>query len=72
MKYGLWEQGKRVMWFDEQTIKLINQMTFDYSTKFTQQESALGVLPNSTFLKPDRFDQNIARIKKDLKLNSFL
>lgn len=24
IKYGLWEGGKRVTWFDEQTIKLIN------------------------------------------------
>lgn len=25
IKYGLWEGGKRSKWFDEQSIKLINQ-----------------------------------------------
>jgi hypothetical protein len=24
MKYGLWEGGKRIKWFDEQSIKLIS------------------------------------------------
>lgn len=32
VKYGLWENGKRVKWFDEQTIKLINTRTFDFTT----------------------------------------
>lgn len=25
VKYGLWENGKRARWYDEQTIKLIDQ-----------------------------------------------
>ena len=32
VKYGLWENGKRLKWFDEQSIKLINQLTLDYAT----------------------------------------
>jgi hypothetical protein len=39
MKFGLWEGGKRMKWFDEQSIKLINQNTIDYTTLFTEPES---------------------------------
>ena len=34
VKYGLWENGKRVKWFDEQSIKMINIYQLDYTTMF--------------------------------------
>ena len=68
MKYGLWENGKRVKWFDEQSIKLINQRTFDYTTSFTEEESANHVRANSTFLKPEDLDFHINKIKRELRV----
>ena len=32
VKYGLWEQGKRVKWFDESAVTLINQNRFDITS----------------------------------------
>ena len=68
MKYGLWENGKRVKWFDEQSIKLINQRTFDYTTSFTEEESANHARANSTFLKPEDLDFHINKIKRELRV----
>ena len=67
-KYGLWENGKRVKWFDEQTIKLISQMTYDYTTEFIEQESGKNVKPNCTFSKPTNFDEKLNKIKRQLKV----
>lgn len=72
MKYGLWEGGKRVKWFDEQTIKLINQRTFDFTTQFQEDDSANQVKPNCTFSKPDDLDFQISRIKRELKVPNFI
>ena len=52
MKYGLWEGGKRIRWFDEQNIKLISQNTLDYTSFFTEAESQGTIRPNSNFTRP--------------------
>jgi hypothetical protein len=33
-KFGLWEDGKRIEWFDEVKIEAINIGRFDYTTLF--------------------------------------
>ena len=33
-KFGLWEDGKRIEWFDEGKIEAINSGKFDYTTLF--------------------------------------
>jgi len=33
-KFGLWEDGKRIEWFDEGKIEAINSGRFDYTTLF--------------------------------------
>ncbi len=33
-KYGLWEFGKRVKWFDEKAVELINKQKFDIAFHF--------------------------------------
>lgn len=71
IKFGLWENGKRVKWFDEQTIKLINQLTYDYTTEFKEPESGNHVRPQSTFNKPKDFDMGLNTIKRVLKVPKF-
>lgn len=68
IKYGLWEGGKRIKWFDEQSIKLISQQTLDYTTFFTEQESANNIRPNSNFLRSGDFDTKLNAIKRLLKV----
>ena len=50
IKYGLWEEGKRLEWFKEDTQQKINSGQFDYASYFKNQGS--NVLPNQTFLEP--------------------
>lgn len=68
MKYGLWEGGKRVKWFDEQSIKLINQQTLDYTTFFSEEQSSNHVKPNATFTPPHDFESKLSNIKRKLNV----
>jgi hypothetical protein len=34
VKYGLWEDGKRIEWFNEAEVTALNQHKLDYSTYF--------------------------------------
>lgn len=68
IKYGLWEHGKRVKWFDEQAVILINQNRFDYSGLFTAEESAKPVKPNATFFKPQNYDDQMHQVKRVLNI----
>ena len=69
VKYGLWENGRRVKWFDEQAVMLINQSRFDVSVHFTDKQSSSEALrPNATFLKPSQFDDSMAQVKRILNV----
>jgi len=68
VKYGLWENGKRLKWFDEQSIMLINQHTFDYTTLFTEQQSITLVQPKANFTVPPEFELGLATIKRVLNV----
>lgn len=68
MKYGLWEGGKRSKWFDEQSIKLINQNQLDYTNMFTEPESTNFVRPNANFNKSKDFDYVLTNLKRKLKV----
>ena len=59
IKYGLWENGKRVKWFDEHAIILINQMRFDFSVDFKEAQSAKALKPNCTFDRPSKFNEEM-------------
>ncbi len=39
VKYGLWEDGKRIEWFDDKNVTLINSKELDYTSYFKQQGS---------------------------------
>ena len=34
LKYGLWEDGKRIEWFNESDVDLINRKSLDYTNYF--------------------------------------
>jgi len=64
VKYGLWEHGKRVTWFNPQTILQINDQTYRYDAEFKEAESKNYVVPNATFERPASFDEEINEIKQ--------
>jgi hypothetical protein len=33
-KFGLWEEGKRMEWFSDDQINLINQLEYDYRSSY--------------------------------------
>jgi hypothetical protein len=68
MKYGLWEGGKRMMWFEQEQIDLIQKRTLDYTTFFKEPESINSVPPNCTFSKPPDFDTKLSIIKRELRV----
>jgi len=43
MKYGLWEDGKRIEWIEPNTAQLIMKGKYDYTTGFKKSESAISV-----------------------------
>lgn len=64
LKYGLWEDGKRIEWFDENEIQSINAHRMDYLPYFTSEQSKQMVEPNANFNKPKTFEANLADIKR--------
>ena len=60
IKYGLWENGKRVKWFDEQACLQINKGRFEVASSFTEPKSAEALRPGATFLMPKGFEENMA------------
>ena len=66
LKYGLWEDGKRIEWFSEQEVKQINQHKMDYMSYFNQVESHEMVVKNATFSRPYNFDDKLDEIKRKI------
>ena len=59
MKYGLWEEGKRTEWFDEDQIKQIMQGKLDYKVFFKRTESGFNVDSFATFDIPSGFNERV-------------
>jgi hypothetical protein len=59
IKYGLWENGTRVKWFDEHTVKMISQNTFDYTILFGNPQSNHFIFDNAQFMKPPDFEASL-------------
>ena len=66
MKYGLWEDGKRIEWFNEEDVDQINSRELDYKQFFNQADSAEMVMPNASFRKPSGFDDKLSDIKRKI------
>lgn len=51
-KYGLWEDGKRIEWFEPEQVKSIEQGRLDYCGFFRKPESAALCGQNLCFGEP--------------------
>ena len=67
VKYGLWEDGKRIEWFNEPDVNAINQRTLDYTQFFNQADSAEMVAPDATFRRPSGFDNKLSDINRKIE-----
>lgn len=68
MKFGLWEDGKRIEWFNEAQVNQINYHGFDYTQYFKQTDSDRMVEDNAILARPDDFDDRIADMKRKIAL----
>lgn len=55
IKFGLWEEGKRIEWFDEDQQAQIKLGRLDYKVYFRKQESGFNVDPLASFDTPSTF-----------------
>ncbi|CAI2364784.1 unnamed protein product [Moneuplotes crassus] len=58
-RYGLWEDGKRVEWFDDEKIHNINNHDEDYKIYFRKEDSSNHCDEYASFQKPNRFHKKI-------------
>lgn len=59
VKYGMWEHGQRLKWFDEVEVKQINAGELDFTQLFKQKGSEESVRKGSTLRKPDQYDSRM-------------
>jgi len=61
-KFGLWEEGKRIEWFEpDQHEKIIGGL-LDYKMYFRKTESGFNVDPYATFEVPPKFHERVQRV----------
>jgi len=63
-KFGLWEEGKRVEWFSEEQVQIINSHQLDYRTSY--KNPAFSVETLRSFTRPLGFEQSLIAIKNDV------
>jgi hypothetical protein len=66
VKHGLWEDGKRIEWFDDKNVTLIDSHELDYTSYFRQQGSEQFVSKAETFLRPAGFNERLDEVKKKI------
>jgi len=65
MKYGLWEDGKRIEWIDSDQALKIMKGSVDYRSSFKKPESALYLEhAKNNFSRPPNFDNRLNSIKE--------
>lgn len=64
----MWEQGKRLMWFDQEAIDQIGKGNYNYSKLFAEDASVKLCEPDATFMPPAEFKDEIAHIKSLFEL----
>ena len=69
-RYGLWENGKRIEWFEDDMVGQINMGKVDVSSLFKSGES-IETTPDydQTFQRPPEFDERLKAIK--FKISKF-
>ena len=66
-KYGLWENGKRIVWFDKDSIKEIEEGSQKWIDYFKDSDSASIVDKKAKFDKPKGFDMKLLELQERLK-----
>ena len=61
-KSGLWEDGKRIEWFEEDQCEKILKGQLDYKSFFRKTESGFSVDQFATFDVPNKFEQRVQYI----------
>ena len=64
-QYGLWENGKRVRWFDENEKEEIQENKLDYK-KFKESDTSPNFAPNASFEQPETFQERLDILKGKL------
>ena len=54
-KFGLWEDGKRIEWFSQESQAKVNSGEVDYTEYFKNQESASSLPEGCQFNPPEKF-----------------
>jgi hypothetical protein len=67
MKHGLWEEGKRIEWFDEEAVDKIKKGELDYKVYYKNSISATAVKITSPFKEPSDFESKLDAMKKIMK-----
>jgi len=62
-KYGLWEDGKRILWFEEDQVDAINKGSLNFRDFFRDPESALACEKQEHFFHPNNFIQRSKAIR---------
>jgi hypothetical protein len=65
-KNGLWEDGRRIEWFEDDVIEKINRLEVDYKAFFKLEESSTLMAENLSFNRPDDFDEQMNEIKEKI------
>ena len=66
-KSGLWEEGKRIEWFDSDQQGEILSNKLDYKMYFRKTESGFNVDSFASFEVPDKFEDRVNAIKDKFK-----
>ena len=66
-KQGLWEDGKRIRWFDHEEASLIKNKQLDYTQYFTMANSGSWIdLSSDSFDPPNNFNERLESLKQDI------
>eukprot|EP00826_Nyctotherus_ovalis_P008004 TRINITY_DN12069_c0_g1_i10.p1 TRINITY_DN12069_c0_g1~~TRINITY_DN12069_c0_g1_i10.p1 ORF type:complete len:270 (-),score=34.57 TRINITY_DN12069_c0_g1_i10:163-972(-) len=65
MKYGLWENGKRIRWFTQGEVEKIKAQAIDYTELFEQHKSKLEIPKGLDFDPPSDFEILIETVLKE-------
>ncbi len=63
MKYGLWENGKRIRWFAADQVPLVNQGSLDYTEFYELPNSKTETPRGLGFEPPSNFDEQLNMIR---------
>lgn len=62
-KFGLWENGKRIVWFTEEQIEQVRNGTFDYTVNYENPNTKAEISKTLKFDPPSNFESNLLLIR---------